>query len=182
MDLSQEDVQNILKIIDSSSLEELHLEIGDFKLVVRKRGAGRASQDGPVGPAAVEAAPAGGAAAEPLAGHDRPAAAPAVEPPRGAVQPASPRPTPAVAGGFELKAPMVGTFYRAPAPGAPPFVEEGSVVGEDDTVCIIDVMKLMNSIKAGRRGRVVAILVEDGALVEYGQPLMILAPLDATPS
>jgi acetyl-CoA carboxylase biotin carboxyl carrier protein len=77
----------------------------------------------------------------------------------------------------EVKAPMVGTFYRAPAPGAPPFVEVGSAVAEDATVCIIEVMKLMNSIRAGCRGRVSAICVEDGALVEFGQTLMVIEPL-----
>jgi acetyl-CoA carboxylase biotin carboxyl carrier protein len=72
---------------------------------------------------------------------------------------------------------MVGTFYRAPAPGAPPFVEVGSVVNEDDTVCILEVMKLMNSIKAGCRGRVAEICVENATLVEFGATLMVIEPL-----
>ena len=71
---------------------------------------------------------------------------------------------------------MVGTFYRAPAPGAPPFVEVGAKVEPDDVVCIIEVMKLMNSIRAGRRGRVVEILAENAELVEYGQPLIVIEP------
>jgi acetyl-CoA carboxylase biotin carboxyl carrier protein len=74
---------------------------------------------------------------------------------------------------------MVGTFYRAPRPGAPPFVEAGGVVGPDDVVCIIEVMKLMSSITTGCRGRIVEILVDNGQLVEYGQPLMIVAPIPA---
>lgn len=156
MDLSHEDVQTILKIIDGSSLEELHLEIGDFKLVVRKGRGGSPSTDG-AGEAAA-GAPIGVAAAP----------EPATAPREGDAAPA----------GVELKAPMVGTFYRAPSPGAPPFVEEGRVVEADDTVCIIEVMKLMNSIKAGRRGRVVAIPVENGALVEYGQTVMVIEPLE----
>lgn len=168
MDLTHEDVQTILKIIDGSSLEELHLEIGDFKLVVRKGRGASPSTDG-AGEAAA-GAPIGVAAAP----------EPATAPREGDAAPAGARPTQAraPAGGFELKAPMVGTFYRAPSPGAPPFVEEGRVVEADETVCIIEVMKLMNSIKAGRRGRVVAILAENGALVEYGQTVMVIEPIE----
>ena len=71
---------------------------------------------------------------------------------------------------------MVGTFYRAPAPGAPPFVEVGSRVAAADTVCILEIMKLMNSIAAGVRGRVARICVENATLVEYGQPLGLIEP------
>jgi len=160
MDLSYEDVQNILKIIDASSLEELHLEIGEFKLVVRKR-VGR-PDDQIAGEAAREPSPAA-ARPEPL-----PTASPAG------------RPAPRVQrdGMIEVRAPMVGTFYRAPAPGAPPFVEVGAKVEPDDVVCIIEVMKLMNSIRAGRRGRVVEILAENAELVEYGQPLIVIEPIE----
>jgi acetyl-CoA carboxylase biotin carboxyl carrier protein len=71
---------------------------------------------------------------------------------------------------------MVGTFYRAPQPGAPPFVEPGQSVDRDTVVCIIEVMKLMNSIPANARGTVTRILVDDAAAVEAGQPLIVLAP------
>ncbi len=161
MDLSYEDVQNILKIIDGSSLEELHLEIGDLKLVVRKRRGGAAEIQPPAAPAPSSQA------AEPAAVSPQPV------PTRSRV----PRSAPPVEGEFELKAPMVGTFYRAPAPGAPPFVEVGSVVQPDEVVCIIEVMKLMNSIRAGQRGRVVEILAENAQLVEYGQPLIVIQPV-----
>lgn len=155
MDLTYDDVQQILKIIDASSVEELRLEIGDVKLVVRKRG-GRASvADDAAGEATASTA------REPQAA---PPAAPA---------PAARRRVPAE-GEFELKAPMVGTFYRAPRPGAPPFVEVGSEIGPDDVVCIIEVMKLMNSITLGRRGRIVDILADNAQLVEFGQPIMIV--------
>lgn len=69
---------------------------------------------------------------------------------------------------------MLGTFYRAPAPDAPPFVEVGSAVNAGDTLCIIEVMKLMNTIKAERPGRVAAILTENGTMVEFGQSLIVL--------
>ena len=77
--------------------------------------------------------------------------------------------------GDEVVAPLLGTFYRAPKPGAAPFVEVGSEVGEETVIGIIEVMKLMNTVRAGRRGRVVELLAGDGALVEYGQPLLRVA-------
>lgn len=150
MDLSYDDVEKILRIIDGSSVEELHLEIGDMKLVVRKRGAGAEATE--FRTREIAAAPSSSAA--PAAATRRPRAA-----------------------GVEVKAPMVGTFYRAPAPGAPSFVEVGGTVTEDDTVCIIEVMKLMNSIRAGCRGRVVEICADNGAMVEFGQTLMVIEPL-----
>lgn len=75
-----------------------------------------------------------------------------------------------------VRSPMVGTFYRAPAPGAPAFIEVDQVVEADATVCIIEVMKLMNSIASGVRGWVREILVADAQAVEYGQPLIVLEP------
>jgi len=75
-----------------------------------------------------------------------------------------------------VKSPMVGTFYRAPEPGAPPFVDVGSEVSDDTIVCIIEVMKLMNSIPAGARGVVTQMLVADAEPVEYGQVLMVIEP------
>jgi acetyl-CoA carboxylase biotin carboxyl carrier protein len=77
---------------------------------------------------------------------------------------------------YVVRAPMVGTFYRAPAPDKPPFVEVGQEVEPDSTVCIIEVMKLMNSIAAGTRGVVREILVANGAGVEYGEALLVVEP------
>jgi len=74
-----------------------------------------------------------------------------------------------------IKAPMVGTFYRAPAPDAKPFVEIGQSIKEGETICIIEAMKLMNEIEADASGNVVEILVENGQPVEYGQPLFVIA-------
>ena len=75
-----------------------------------------------------------------------------------------------------VRSPMVGTFYRAPSPGAPPFVEVGQTIEADTTVCIIEVMKLMNSILAGAQGTITNILAENGELVEHDQILMVIAP------
>ena len=75
-----------------------------------------------------------------------------------------------------IEAPMVGTFYRASAPDADPFVREGDIVKEDQVLCIIEAMKLMNEIEAKMAGRIVKILVENGQPVEYGQPLFLVEP------
>jgi acetyl-CoA carboxylase biotin carboxyl carrier protein len=97
-----------------------------------------------------------------------------------AVAAAAPGPDPSVAESpgparHTLNAPMVGTFYRAPAPDAKPFAEVGQQIKEGETVCIIEAMKLMNEIEADASGTVVEILVENGQPVEYGQPLFVIA-------
>ncbi|MGQ9725344.1 MAG: acetyl-CoA carboxylase biotin carboxyl carrier protein, partial [Tepidimonas sp.] len=76
--------------------------------------------------------------------------------------------------GHVIKSPMVGTFYRAPSPGAKPFVEVGQAVKEGEPVCIIEAMKILNEIEADRAGVIKEILVENGQAVEYGQPLFVL--------
>jgi acetyl-CoA carboxylase biotin carboxyl carrier protein len=73
--------------------------------------------------------------------------------------------------------PMVGTFYRAPSPEAPPFVDVGSIVDKGDTLCIIEAMKMMNEIEAEFRGRVARVVAENGQTVEYGEPLFLIEPL-----
>ncbi len=86
-------------------------------------------------------------------------------------------PTPEIPANVKkITSPIVGTFYRAPAPDAPPFVEVGDRVKEDTTLCIIEAMKIMNEIKAEMRGKVVKILVENGMPVEYNQPLFLIEP------
>jgi acetyl-CoA carboxylase biotin carboxyl carrier protein len=75
-----------------------------------------------------------------------------------------------------VRAPMMGSFYRSPAPGEKPFIEVGQSVAAEDTVCLIEVMKLFNSISAGVSGRVAEIRAENGALVEFGQVLIVIDP------
>jgi acetyl-CoA carboxylase biotin carboxyl carrier protein len=85
---------------------------------------------------------------------------------------------PEMDGGHPIKAPLVGTFYRAGQPGAPPFVEEGSIIDEGQTVGIVEAMKLMNQVQADQGGKVSQILVEDGQWVEFEQVLMYIEPAD----
>ena len=101
-----------------------------------------------------------------------PPAAPAPAPAASA-EPAA-APPPAAARGQQVTAPMVGTFYSGPAPGAKPFVEIGTEVKPGDTLCVIEAMKMMNQIEAETAGRVVSILVENGSPVEFGQALFII--------
>jgi acetyl-CoA carboxylase biotin carboxyl carrier protein len=96
---------------------------------------------------------------------------------RGAAPPPPPAEAPALPGHLvTVEAPMVGTFYRAPAPDAAPFVSEGDVVEEGQVLCIIEAMKLMNEIEARTPGRIAQILVANAQPVEYGQPLFLVDP------
>ena len=105
-----------------------------------------------------------------------PATAPAAAPAPSPVAAAEEKPVPQTTSGHVVSSPMVGTFYRAPAPEEAPFVEVGDRVRSDQTVCIIEAMKLMNEIEAEVSGQVMEILVENGEPVEYGQPLMRINP------
>lgn len=95
---------------------------------------------------------------------------------QGALTPAAPAPAPVPAepDGHVIKAPMVGTFYRSPSPGAKPFSEVGQTVAVGDVLCIIEAMKLMNEIESEVSGVISAILVENGQAVEFGQPLLVI--------
>ena len=129
MPLSDDDVGEILRLIDESSLDELRIDTPELQLHVRRGG--------------------GDADGEP---EPMPPTAPAT-------------------GTHPIESPMLGVFYRAPAPGAPPYVEVGTRVEPDTVVCLVEVMKMMNSIVAGVAGTVVEVCVENAELVEHGQPL-----------
>ncbi|MCL6437321.1 MAG: acetyl-CoA carboxylase biotin carboxyl carrier protein [Rubrobacteraceae bacterium] len=156
MPLSDDDVREILRIIDESDLDELRIETNGLRLYVRRGGAPPRE--------------------EPEAGGDerRLIEAPKREEPPASGQEASDGR--AADGALTIEAPMVGTFYRAEAPGARPYVEVGSRVEPDTVVCLIEVMKMMNSIRAGVSGRIAEVCVENGELVEYGQPLFRVEP------
>jgi acetyl-CoA carboxylase biotin carboxyl carrier protein len=161
MGLTQEDVEHILRLIDESGYEEVKIEHGDLKLHLRRNGAGLplgrsvdARSDAPAPKRVVTASPG----------------------PPPPVAPTTPAAARIPASAVVVKAPMLGTFYRAPSPGAPPFIEIGSDVRADTTVCLIEVMKLFNTLKAGVEGRVSHILVENAAMVEYDQALIVIEP------
>ena len=168
--LTYKDVDRILAWIDATpELAEFSLKFGDLDLsLTRGEGGALRPAQGGQGPAA----PAGQA---PGAAGGGPDAAPTPAPTPAPSGPAGDAEVP-VARGASVKSPMVGTFYRAPEPGAAPFVEVGQRVEPDTTVCIIEVMKLMNSIPAGTAGIVRDILVSDSGAVEYGQVLMVIEP------
>ena len=95
-----------------------------------------------------------------------------------APEPAAVAPAHSEADGVAIEAPMLGVFYRAEAPGATPFVESGTHVEPDTVVCLIEVMKMMNSVAAGMSGTIIEVSAENGALVEYGQPLFRVEPAE----
>lgn len=166
MQITDDDVAQILKIIDSSNLAEVRLETAEFTLHVVRGGEGELAHRSSAAPGPRVDGTA--SAASPESG----AATSAVPAPK----PETPQDTPLeLREGWEvIRSPMLGTFYRAPKPGAAPFVEIGDMVEPDDTLCVIEVMKLFNSIKAGVAGRVVAIHAENASLVEYDQPLIVV--------
>ena len=176
--LTYKDVVDILQIMnESTNCQELHLELEDLKLTIIRR---ENSPPGkPAGYIKVEPSNAIFQEAPGIAEIDKKETAlpgsKGQDPER--LQNTSPADLKASGfSGFAVKSPLVGTFYRAPAPGAPPFVEVGSRVKENDIVGIIDVMKLMSTIKAGVRGVISKICVENEQMVEYGQALVIIDP------
>lgn len=168
MELRPEDVQEILKVFAESELEELRLEIGGTRLQVSKKQSSLTEQPSAVTPSAARVAPAAEATAE-------------ISPPP---QPQGDDPkrelarvdVVADATITELRSPLLGVFYRRPAPDQPAFVEVGDDVHAGDAVCIIDVMKMFTSVPAATDGRIVEVCVEDGQLVEFDQVLMRIEP------
>ena len=175
MSLTAADVAEIMRLVEESSFDELTLEMDGMRLSLRR---GAAPENSNTATAAESAA--SGAASAPSSGAAARASAHAATSPGAAVlapahRPAAADPSPASAADpniQEVTAPLLGTFYRSPKPGAPPFVEIGAPVEEDTVVAIIEVMKLMNTVRAGVRGTVAEILPADGSLVEYGATLL----------
>lgn len=158
------EIKELIQLIDQSSLHELEIESEGSRLTIRKPNKTES--------VVVTAAPVQ-QAFTPVIGQ------PSIQQP--AVQAAVTENAPAAAkqeaGLHTIVSPMVGTFYEAPSPGAAAFVSKGSAVKEKTVVCIIEAMKLMNEIEAEIKGEIVEVLVENGQLVEYGQPLFTVRPL-----
>ena len=151
MDLRK--LKTLIDLVGESDIAELEITEGEDKVRIVKASQAPVMMQAPTYAAAPQvAAPAPAAAAVPVASA----------------------PAPAVAEGDVVKSPMVGTFYRAPSPGASPFVEVGQTVKEGEPLCIIEAMKLLNEIEADKSGVVKQILVENGEPVEFGQPLFVI--------
>ncbi len=158
MQLDHDQLRQLITLLGESDIQELKLEGDDFRLELRRNLP--ASQPQVV----MQAPPAPALVAAPVAA---PSAAPSPAPPTAA----------AVRGDLlEITAPMVGTFYRASAPGEPAFVELGNRISIGQPICILEAMKLMNELEAEVSGEVVEILVENGTPVEFGQVLMRVRP------
>ncbi len=142
-------VKKLIEMMEESDISEIEVKEGEDSVRITRGGA--------VVPVSVPAATM------------VPAPAPAVAPAE------SPRRVEVPQGGHLVRAPMVGTFYRAPSPSSPPFVEIGDQVKEGDTLCIIESMKMMNHIKADRSGKLEAILVNNEEPIEFDQPLFTLS-------
>jgi len=163
MELSEDDVLQILKLIDESKFDYFQLEVGELKITVSK------GEPLPI----PGAAPAGAAAAP----NPAPAAAPKpTVPPAATPAPSAAKPAAIPAGHVAITAPLLGTFYVAPEPGAPPFVQVGQQVTEDTTVGLIEVMKVFNSVRAAVKGTIVEVVAQNGAFIEFGQTLFIVKP------
>ncbi len=144
-------IKRLIELLDESGVNEIEIHEGEESVRISRAGT------------AVAAAPV--AAPAPA-----PAPAPAAAPPANAADTAAAT-EPA---GHKVRSPMVGTFYRSPSPDAEPFVEEGQSVNVGDTLCIIEAMKMLNQIEADRSGVVRRVLLDNGAPVEFDQPLFVI--------
>jgi acetyl-CoA carboxylase biotin carboxyl carrier protein len=160
MNLSQ--IQDLIKFVAKSGVSEVEIEQKDFKITI-KTPAGKKEVQVIAAPAPAYAPPA------PVAAAPAPAAA--------APAPAAAAPAPAAEARYvTIKAPMIGTFYRAAGPGKPVFVNVGDEVKAGKTICIIEAMKLFNEIESEVSGKIVKVLVDDAKPVEYDQPLFLVDP------
>ena len=145
-------VKKLIELLEESDVAEIEIHEGEESVRIS-----RTSSAAPIAMAAPAAAPAAPAAAPAAAAAPSPAAATEREPE-----------------GHIIRSPMVGTFYRAPSPGAKPFVDEGQAVSTGETLCIIEAMKILNQIETDKSGKVIKILVENGQPVEYNEPLFVI--------
>ncbi|WP_448563091.1 acetyl-CoA carboxylase biotin carboxyl carrier protein [Trichothermofontia sp.] len=175
MQLEFSELRDLLTTLDQTDIEELTLKAADFELTIRRRSAlvtheisaGMAATPAPIQPPEI-------AAIAPTAVPPSPAAP--VAPPQNTAQASVPPPSNASSRLVDITSPMVGTFYRAPAPDEPPYVEVGDHIRVGQTVCILEAMKLMNELESEVSGTIVEILIENADPVEFGQVLMRVKP------
>jgi acetyl-CoA carboxylase biotin carboxyl carrier protein len=159
MDLKE--IQNLIKFVSNSGVAEVKLETGDIKITIRTTLEGNSPdityvQQAPMQQALPQAAPV----------------APVAQTPATPVAPVADENAKYVT----IKSPMIGTFYRKPAPDKPAFVEVGTSIGKGDVLCVVEAMKLFNEIEAEISGKIVKILVDDMSPVEFDQPLFLVDP------
>lgn len=159
MDLKE--IQNLIKFVSNSGVAEVKLETGDIKITIRTTLEGNAPEITYLQQAPVQQA-------LPPAPVSAPAAAP--------VPPAPAAPSDDTAKYVTVKSPIIGTFYRRPAPDKPMFTEVGNTVAKGDVLCVIEAMKLFNEIESEVSGKIVKILVDDMSPVEFDQPLFLVDP------
>ncbi|TMA88776.1 MAG: acetyl-CoA carboxylase biotin carboxyl carrier protein [Deltaproteobacteria bacterium] len=161
MELTEDDVLHILKLIDESKFDYFQLEVGELKITVSK------GEPIPVTSTTQNISLAPASAASSAKPASSPAAAPAAQAAKPVAIPEGMRP---------ITAPLLGTFYVAPEPGAPPFVKVGQQITEDTTVGLIEVMKVFSSVRATVAGTIVEVVAQNGQFVEFGQTLFIVKP------
>ncbi len=160
--MKEEEIRRLVKIVEESNIAEIEItetRWGKSTIKISKNSSGAANSSTHIIQAPSPAAPLLPTAPAPVA-----------------ASPASAEAKPVTSSGADIKSPMVGTFYRSPAPDADPYVEVGSVVKKGQVLCIVEAMKLMNEIESETTGKIVEILVESGQPVEYNQPLFIVEP------
>jgi acetyl-CoA carboxylase biotin carboxyl carrier protein len=174
MEMSPETIRALLDAFERSDWREMVVEVGEDRLHVSR------DELTQLAPAAASAAPAPAPAAPSAPAPAAPPAPSAAPAPAAPAETAASAPAPVdqdiLAAGTPIESPSVGLFWRSPSPGAPPFVEVGGRVAAGETVAIVEVMKLMNHVPAPVDGVVTAILVDNGASVEYGQTIVIVDP------
>jgi len=158
------EIKELIKLVDQTSVHELEVENEGTRLAIRKPGR---LEPVNVHPSPVVHTYAPAAQTAPAQEAPAPSAAPQPEAKPSAAD---------TSNLHRITSPMVGTFYRAPSPDAPPFVNVGDRVSDKTVVCILEAMKLMNPLEAEVKGEIVDILVENGQLVEYGQTLFLVKP------
>ncbi|RLQ21150.1 acetyl-CoA carboxylase biotin carboxyl carrier protein [Seongchinamella sediminis] len=146
-------VKKLIELLEESNIDEIEIKEGEESVRISRNGAQTMM-----------------ASHAPVYAH-APAAAPAPAAPAPAAASEAPADTAPATAGHVVKSPMVGTFYRAPAPTSPAFAEVGQTVKVGDVICIVEAMKMMNQIEADKSGTIEAILVENGEPVEFDQPL-----------
>ena len=172
----EEEILEILKLVDESDFDELRLEMDGLKLAVGKGTIDISSQDFETS-YEVPGKPMPRKEPKPAEGiqQERTEVDASSGPDIQKAEPEQAAPM-EEEGLIPVKSPLLGIFYRAPKPGAPPFVEVGTNVTEDDTVCLVEVMKLFNTVKAAAKGRIARICAENNQTVEYGQLLFLIEP------